>query len=224
MTPSWLAASRTSPAWSPMAAARRPAPISVSSSVPGITSTGDGPTRSPRRYCMASALWVTARSTTSCWAWFDHFLKGHDNGVAARRRVDYFVMGADTWKSASDWPLPQTQWTTLHLSGPGGITDRKGQLVSAAPGAQPPDTYTYDPAFPAPSDGGHSCCGAQSGPQGPYDQSPVEQRSDVLVYDSAPLDHDTEVTGPVSVRLWAHPALPTPISPPSWKWPSRTAG
>ena len=119
-------------------------------------------------------------------AWFDHFLKGQNNDVAGKPRVDYFVMGANAWKSATSWPLPQTKWTTFYLSGPGGIEDRKGQLVSAAPGAQPPDTYIYDPAFPAPSLGGHSCCGAQSGPQGPYDQSPVEQRSDVLVYSSAP--------------------------------------
>ena len=66
------------------------------------------------------------------------------------------------------------------------------ELVSAARGAQPPDTYTYDPQFPAPSLGGHSCCGAQSGPQGPYDQVPVEQRSDVLIYSSARLEHETE--------------------------------
>ena len=136
-------------------------------------------------------------------AWYDHFLKGENNDVAGKPRVDYFVMGANIWKSATSWPLPQTNWTTYYLSGPGGIADRKGQLVSAAPGAQPPDTYTYDPAFPAPSLGGHSCCGAESGPQGPYDQTPVEQRSDVLVYSSAPLEHDTEMTGPVNVRLWA---------------------
>jgi putative CocE/NonD family hydrolase len=136
-------------------------------------------------------------------AWFDHFLKGQDNGVETGPRVDYFVMGADKWKSAPNWPLPQTQWTTFYLSGAGGIEDRKGELISSAPSAQPPDTYTYDPAFPAPSLGGHSCCGAQSGPQGPFDQTPVEQRSDVLVYDTAPLEHDTEITGPVSVRLWA---------------------
>ena len=135
--------------------------------------------------------------------WFDHFLKGENNSVAGTPRVDYFVMGADVWKHAPRWPLPQTQWTTFYLSGAGGIADRKGQLVSAAPGTEPPDTYTYNPAFPVPSVGGHSCCGAHSGPQGPYDQTPVEQRSDVLVYSGAPLDHDTEVTGPVSVRLWA---------------------
>ncbi|HTI77766.1 MAG TPA: CocE/NonD family hydrolase [Mycobacterium sp.] len=136
-------------------------------------------------------------------AWFDHFLKGQNDDVAGKPRVDYFVMGADTWKSATGWPLPQTKWTTFYLSGPGRSDERKGELISTAPGAQPSDTYTYDPAFPAPSLGGHSCCGASSGPQGPYDQLPVEQRSDVLVYSSAPLDHDIEVTGPISVRLWA---------------------
>ena len=136
-------------------------------------------------------------------AWFDHFLKGQDNKVATGPRVDYFVMGANTWKSAPNWPLPQTNWTTYYLSGPGGIADRKGQLVASTPGAQPPDTYTYDPEFPVPSIGGHSCCGAQKGPQGPFDQTPVEQRSDVLVYDSAPLQHDTEITGPITVDLWA---------------------
>ena len=136
-------------------------------------------------------------------AWFDHFLKGENNAVAGPPRVDYFVMGANAWKSAPSWPLPQTKWTTFYLSGAGGIADRKGELVSAAPAAQPPDTYTYDPAFPVPSIGGHSCCGARSGPQGPYDQIPVEQRSDVLVYRSSPVERDTEVTGPISVRLWA---------------------
>nr|WP_225952433.1 CocE/NonD family hydrolase [Mycobacterium sp. OAS707] len=140
--------------------------------------------------------------------WFDHFLKGQNNGAATGPRVDYFVMGADKWKSATKWPLPQTKWTTFYLSGPGGIADRKGQLVTSAPGAQPPDTYTYDPAFPAPSLGGHSCCGASSGPQGPFDQVPVEQRSDVLVYDGGPLSSDTEVTGPVTVRLWAQSSAP----------------
>jgi putative CocE/NonD family hydrolase len=134
--------------------------------------------------------------------WYDHFLKGKDNGVAGTPRVDYFLMGANVWKTATGWPLPQTHPTTYFLSGSGG-TDRTGLLGETPPTAEPPDVYTYDPRFPAPSLGGHSCCGAQSGPQGPYDQTPAEQRSDVLVYSSAPLAHDTEVTGPTTVDLWA---------------------
>lgn len=139
--------------------------------------------------------------------WYDHFLKGKDNGVAGTPRVDYFLMGANVWKTASSWPLPTTKPTTYYLSGPGGV-DREGQLVESAPGADPPDVYTYDPLFPSPSLGGHSCCGAQSGPQGPYDQTPVEQRSDVLVYTGAPLPQDTEVTGSTTVNLWAQSSVP----------------
>lgn len=142
--------------------------------------------------------------------WYDHFLKGRDNGVATGApRVDYFLMGANQWKTASGWPLPGTRPTTYYLSGPGGIADRKGRLDTAAPpAADAPDGYTYDPRFPAPSLGGHSCCGALTGPQGPYDQTPVEQRSDVLVYTSDPLPHDTEVTGSTTVDLWARSSAP----------------
>jgi putative CocE/NonD family hydrolase len=136
--------------------------------------------------------------------WYDHFLKGVDNGVSPDVRVDYFLMGANRWKSTTTWPLPQTRWTRYYLAGDGGISMRTGILRTTPAGAdEPPDVYTYDPAHPVPSLGGHSCCSAQSAPQGPYDQTPVEQRSDVLVYGSDPVTNDTEVTGPITVELWA---------------------
>ena len=144
--------------------------------------------------------------------WFDHFLKGKQTepaaGIAGSPRVDYFLMGANTWKTAAAWPLPQTRWTTYYLSGDGSESSRTGALSGTAPAVQTPDRYTYDPAYPAPSLGGHSCCGAQSGPQGPYDQTPAEQRSDVLVYSSDPLAADTEITGPTTVTLWASSSAP----------------
>lgn len=59
-----------------------------------------------------------------------------------------------------------------------------------------------------PSVGGHSCCAALTGSQGPYDQHVVEQRPDVLVYSTPPLATDTEVTGPVSVTLYAGSSAP----------------
>ena len=62
-----------------------------------------------------------------------------------------------------------------------------------------------------------------TGPQGPYDQTPVEQRSDVLVYTSAPLIGDTEVTGPTTVTCGRSHRRPTPTSPPSWTSSNPTA-
>jgi putative CocE/NonD family hydrolase len=84
-----------------------------------------------------------------------------------------------------------------------------GQLVTTVPRAeQGPDTYDYDPRNPVPSVGGHSCCGALHGSQGPYDQQSVEQRPDVLVYTTPPLATDLEVTGPVNVILYASSSAP----------------
>ncbi|RJO68192.1 CocE/NonD family hydrolase [Nocardia panacis] len=141
--------------------------------------------------------------------WFDHFLKGKDNGVAGEPRVDYYLMGANRWKSAPSWPLPRTEWTEYFFTGNGGNgpQGRVGAL-SAQPNGNGSDRYVYDPATPAPSVGGHSCCGVGSGPQGPFDQTSVEQRSDVLTYTGAPLAADTEVTGPVTVQLWAASTAP----------------
>ena len=40
------------------------------------------------------------------------------------------------------------------------------------------------------------------------DQRPVEKRNDVLVYTSAPLKQDLEVTGPIRVVLYASTSAP----------------
>jgi putative CocE/NonD family hydrolase len=43
---------------------------------------------------------------------------------------------------------------------------------------------------------------------GPFDQRPNEERDDVLTYTSEVLERDTEVTGPVSVTLYASSSAP----------------
>ena len=60
------------------------------------------------------------------------------------------------------------------------------------------DTYCYDPADPVPNidDMGQ-------GAEGPFDQRPIERRDDVLVYSTPPLAREVEVSGPVTVGLFA---------------------
>ncbi len=65
------------------------------------------------------------------------------------------------------------------------------------------DSFIYDPRDPAPTLGGAVCCDPKILPWGPIDQRPVEKRQDVLVYTSAPLKQDLEVTGPIRVMLYA---------------------
>lgn len=138
--------------------------------------------------------------------WFDHWLKGVDNGVDEEPAVRVFVMGANTWREAEDWPIPGTEFTTYYLHSLGAANTRygNGMLTTEAPPADmPPDGYVYDPANPVPSAGGHSCCTADTAPLGPYDQAAIEERADVLVYSTPPLEEAVEVTGPIAVTLYA---------------------
>jgi hypothetical protein len=51
--------------------------------------------------------------------------------------------------------------------------------------------------------GGPLCCDGQHLAAGPRDQKEVEARQDVLVYSTEPLAEDLEVTGPVTLDLFA---------------------
>lgn len=148
--------------------------------------------------------------------WFDHFLKGEANGVNAGPRVDYFEMGENRWHTATDWPVPGTQYQQWYLASGGHAASVMGDgaLSETAPDSASvsvtaaSDQFVYDPSNPVPSIGGHSCCSWRTGPQGQFDQSAIEQRSDILIYSSAPLSEPLDVTGPITVTLYAKSTAP----------------
>jgi putative CocE/NonD family hydrolase len=131
--------------------------------------------------------------------WFDHWLKSRPTGVMNRAPVRLFVMGANIWRDEQEWPLARAVSTFFYLHSAGGANTLSGNgaLTKTAPASESPDQFIYDPAKPVPT-------GARGGySRAPSDQREVEQRADVLVYTSAPLDAALEVTGPISVELWA---------------------
>ncbi len=132
--------------------------------------------------------------------WFDHWLKGIDNGVPAEAPIRLFVMGADVWRDEQEWPLARALDTPWYLRAEGGLS-------LEPPGAEAPDRYDYDPLHPVPTRGG-AVLMTQEYPAGPFDQRAIEARPDVLVYTSTPLEQDTEVTGPITMRLWAVSSAP----------------
>ena len=136
--------------------------------------------------------------------WYDHYLKGEDNGVDREPPVQIFYMGANKWQRAADWPLPGTRYTPWYLGGGGYANGGKsdGTLAAAKPGASGADHYAYDPAKPVPTLGGNNCCGTPT-VAGPKDQRPIESRDDVLVYTSAVLSEPVTIAGPVKMKLFA---------------------
>jgi uncharacterized protein len=133
--------------------------------------------------------------------WFDYWLKGIQNGVSQEAPVRIFVMSGNGWRDENEWPLARTQWTKyyLHSKGRANTLSGDGTLSTAAPANEPTDKYSYDPAKPVTFITDASF--AQIG--GPDDYRTIEERSDVLVYTSEPLADDTEVCGPLRVRLAA---------------------
>ena len=51
--------------------------------------------------------------------WFDHWLKGDDNGTAEEARVRLFITGQNSWRGYDDWPVPGTRPVAFHLSSEG---------------------------------------------------------------------------------------------------------
>ncbi|HVW67331.1 MAG TPA: CocE/NonD family hydrolase [Steroidobacteraceae bacterium] len=135
--------------------------------------------------------------------WFDRFIKSEDNGVTHMPRVQYFLMGKNVWRGTNDWPVPGTSFRRMYLHSAGHANSRLGDgtLSWQAAGSEPRDEFTYDPANPVPTLGGQACCTGTETGAGAFDQRSVENRHDVLVYTSEPLEAGIEVTGPIRVLL-----------------------
>ena len=137
--------------------------------------------------------------------WYDYLLQGKQNAFATEKPVRIFVMGENNWRYEDTWPLERAQATRyyLHSSGKANSAAGDGALSADTARKEAADSFVYDPANPVPTVGGPLCCDAVHLPAGPRDQQQVESRADVLVYTTPPLDADLEVTGPVTLDLYA---------------------
>jgi putative CocE/NonD family hydrolase len=136
--------------------------------------------------------------------WFDHALKGRRNEFSSGAPVRIFVMGENVWRDEQEFPLARTEYARyfLHSTRGAGSLSGDGRLATDPPRQESPDRFLYDPQNPVPTVGGRLCCGAGI-PPGPFDQRPIENRPDVLIFSTSPLDRDVEVTGYITLELHA---------------------
>ena len=163
-----------------------------------------------------------ALDLNATWArWFDYWLKGIDNGVRDDPPVRIFVMvppdtgttGDGFWITADAFPPRDVVDTRfyLHSGGNANTSGGDGVLTRGSPDGSSEvsvDEYVYDPHDPVPTVGGNMCCRDDMLASGAFDQRDVEQRDDVLVYSTVPLEEDVTVIGLVRVELWAASSAP----------------
>jgi uncharacterized protein len=121
--------------------------------------------------------------------------------------VKIFVMGRNIWRAEEEWPLSRAEETPFYLHSNGNVHGAwvRGSLSLDPPKTEPPDRYTYDPDDPVPTWGGANSAPAWVLPmkRGPRDQRVTLYRKDVLTYYSDPLTDPLEVTGMISLVLFA---------------------
>ena len=133
--------------------------------------------------------------------WLDRWVRGDRNGIDTEAPVRIFVMGINDWRDEQEWPPERARNKECYLVSGGSANSLVGDgRLSAEPvRAADADRFVYNPEQPVPTLGG-SCLRTQAGPT---DHQPIERRDDVLVYTSAVLTQPLEVTGFVSVVLYA---------------------
>lgn len=155
--------------------------------------------------------------------WFDrHMLGRADAPEHLPAPVRIFVMGGGSgrrtpegrldhggrWRDEQEWPPARARDVAMFMH-------RDGILRMAPPDVgAPPLCYDFDPADPVPTIGGAIASGAPVMFAGGYDQRETPElfgarhpgralaaREDVLVFETAPLARDTEVTGSIVAHL-----------------------
>lgn len=156
-------------------------------------------------------------------AWFDRWLKDDASEfgqeVPFRTPVRLFVMGTGDghrtedgklyhggyWREVPDYPLPEAVETSFYLQPGGGLFSAKPEGKAAS------TSFQFDPEDPVPTVGG-CIVGGVSGAWNQWggdhvwnakEPMPLSMRNDVLVFSTPPLEEDTTVVGPITVKLWA---------------------
>ncbi|MEV1067105.1 CocE/NonD family hydrolase [Streptomyces sp. NPDC050263] len=120
-------------------------------------------------------------------------------------RVKLFVMGVDEWRDFEDWPPPEARPVEFFLAAEDGDSDdgglRSGTLITRPPTSGRTWEYTYVPSDPVPTTGGAQIPPAW-GFTGPTDQRALDDRSDIVSFQTEPLPTDTGVIGYVRATLF----------------------
>jgi predicted acyl esterase len=127
--------------------------------------------------------------------WFDHWLKGIDNGADKEPAVRYYVMGAtgepgapgNVWREAMDWP-PAAKPTKYFLQESGSLQSEPPKTSSVG------TSYQSDPLNPM-EIAGRSFPGAK-------DARPFEIQKEVRTWTTEPLVQPLELTGEILAEVW----------------------
>ena len=139
--------------------------------------------------------------------WYDWAMKGGTKPAFLKKRVAYYVVGADEWKYADSLESISNAVKTLYLSSNGGAGDvfRSGMLSEGKPGAgSEADEWIYDPLNTKPG-----AAEPEDEPNGLTSQRAVLNLfGEGAIYHSEPFTEATEITGFPRLTAWLKMDVP----------------
>jgi putative CocE/NonD family hydrolase len=156
--------------------------------------------------------------------WLDRWLKGIENGIDEEPLVSLFVMSTNKWLTGDSYPLPGTRFTKFYLASKGHANTSVGDgwLTASAPDGAGAgfDEYTYDPGDPTPDPSFYVApedleddaddnekrkvsVEREYRKRMAYHRRVDRERSDILVYETQPMEESLTIAGPVSAVLYA---------------------
>jgi putative CocE/NonD family hydrolase len=148
--------------------------------------------------------------------WFDYWLKGIDNGITEEPLVSIFVMNTNKWLHDNVYPVSDTEFQKWYLSSNGQANTSKGDgrlSPDLPPEDSPADHYTYDPGDPTPNPDFYEETKEEEKKVKSVEQKKKEReahheevtqtRTDILVYQTEPLEKPLNFAGPISAVLYA---------------------
>lgn len=128
--------------------------------------------------------------------WFNEILV-HDN--LPETTINYYLIGADEWRSYKEWPVPVSNHEEWYLDGE--------KLRTEAPDNITVREYDYDPDDPVISHGSGTLFHEYQG-VGSLQQPEVNYRSDVLSYVSEPVGENLDIIGSIRAELFIESSAP----------------
>jgi len=138
--------------------------------------------------------------------WYNWTLRDGKKPDFLKKRIAYYVVGAEEWKYADNLETIATAKRTFYLKSDGYANDvfHSGMLSEEKPGRSPVDRYVYDPLDIRPAE-----LEREETKNYLTDQRyTLNLFGNGLVYHSQPFEDDTEITGYLKFEAWIEMDVP----------------
>jgi uncharacterized protein len=144
------------------------------------------------------AIYNTPEMQVLMLRWYDHWLKGIDTGMMDEDPVTMFVRGRNTYEHVPDWPLPDTKYRRLYLSGErsGAVDSLNDGSLTLDPPTEQESSFSY--SYPDP-DWTHFSGGGTA----TIDNGILYGQRRIPTFTSAPLEEDLTIAGSLVLVLYA---------------------